>query len=91
MMNEKTIATYGILASMPQGALTDLYEDPDSHFALTDDARAVVLTKAVRTSPNFGCEAVDVRSGHPEMSPIFKKFVPWAGQLAVLAYYEKRT
>lgn len=36
-----------------------------------------------------GCPAVTVESG-PKPSPIFKRFVPWAGELAVLSYFDHK-
>lgn len=90
MRSSQTIATYGLLASMPQAGLARVNESAPEYFTLSDDTSSIILTQPIRSSPNYGCEAVDARSGSPEMSPLFKKFVPWAGSIAVLAYFEHK-
>ena len=89
MAHDTTIATYGLLASMSQEVMHELYQHAASHVRLSEEKDAITLVNPVASSPSFGCEAVDAHSGQPEMSPLFRKFIPWAGSLAVLAYYEK--
>lgn len=88
MSNDVTVATVGLLASMGEVGLHRLYDEDKEIFSLSDDRDAIILTHSIEPSPYGGCRAVNVREGHPEMTPMFRKFVPWAGSLAVLAHFE---
>lgn len=88
MAHPETISTYGLLASMPQTGLLRVNHAADEHFTLSEDHTAITLKQSVRSSPSYGCEAVHVHDGRPEMTQTFKKFVTWAGSLATIAYFK---
>lgn len=91
MVHDITVATYGLLASMSQEGMSELYTHVSSYVQLSDMQDAITLVRPVTSSHEFGCEAVDTRTGRVDMTPLFKKFVPWAGSLAVSSYYKNRS
>ncbi len=88
MMNEETIATYGLLASFSQQMVGLINSRALTHFALSADRQAIMFAQPTHSSSRFGCEAVKAQGGTVEMTHLFKKFVSWSGSLAVLAYFE---
>lgn len=87
MTNPATTKTYGMLASMSQAEMQKVLAEASDYFTLDASTNALIAMKPITPDPGYGCEAVDMRHGKEEMSPVFKKFAPWAGSLAVYSYF----
>ncbi|MGV9002206.1 MAG: hypothetical protein ACOH18_04630 [Candidatus Saccharimonadaceae bacterium] len=85
MNSEKTSE---LLLAIGQQELRRIYEDEAQPFTLSNDGTAITLAYPIHTNPNPGNEVVNSLSLTPEITPILKKFIPWAGSLAVLAHFE---
>lgn len=82
--------TYELLASINPRELLRIYEEYTPAFALSVDSTTLVLVEPTLAIPNLGNEAAEIGNNKTETSPLLKNFIPWAGSLAVLAYFEHR-
>jgi len=88
--HERTINALAIIARQSSGVSTALIRHPGDVYDLDPTHTAIDTSETITPSYRNGCPAVEVVAGTVEPWPIFARFAPWAGKLALISYFDHK-
>jgi hypothetical protein len=86
--HQRTLDGLAIMAKQKPERSWQLFDRPGEIYRLSPDEQAIEVDQSVDVSNNRGCPAIEMNDGVLTPWPIFNRFAPWAGELAVHAFYK---